>query len=142
MKKLLILLGLLLVLSPIYSQIDSEDEQLFGSSRGADLYALKNMKEVSGDQASYSFSIKNNDVYNMKIISVNIPKGVSILIPEKTILSKSEGEIIATVYKKYLNKNDKGIFSKRIGINVKEKSINGVIITKTFFFQLTGKFVK
>ncbi|MEA3450555.1 MAG: hypothetical protein U9Q83_01480 [Bacteroidota bacterium] len=141
MKKLISLLGLLLILSPIFAQID-DDPQLFGSSRGGDVYALKNLKEISGTDANFTFTIKNSDSYDMTICSVNIPEGTSVLIPNKTFIPKEEGKIIVTVYKEYLNADDKGLFSKKIIVTVNEKTINGVIITKDFTLLLTGKFVE
>jgi len=141
MKKLISLLGLLLILSPIFAQID-DDPQLFGSSRGGDVYALKNLKEISGSEVAFTFMIKNSDPYDMTIVSVNIPEGTSVLVPNKTIIPKKEGKLLVTVYKEYLNTDNKGIFSKKVIVTVKEKTLNGVVITKDYTFVLTGKFVE
>lgn len=142
MKKLITLIGLILLLSPIYAQIDDQDPQLFGSTRGDKFYAIKSFTDIKDNQISYTFNLKNDDAYDMTIISAEIPSATSVFFPATKILSSEEGKFTVTVYKEFLNSDANGMFLKKVGINISEETLNGVKITKTYYFQMTGSFKK
>ena len=102
MKKLISIIGLLLIISPVFSQQKLDNAQMFGSARGL-AFNHYELSEVAQDIVTHEFTFKNNELLDINIVSVYLPQGISIMIPKKTIQPNEEGKIIATVYKEYVN---------------------------------------
>lgn len=141
MKKIILISVFVLGLIAAKAQINIAEAQLFGSSRGigvATVYATFDAKQITDETITHSFSITNNDPYDLTIVSVSLPEGVSVLVPQEIIPAGEKSDIIATVFKKYLSANE---FEKYITVNTVETSLTeNVNIQKSFTFKLTGDF--
>ncbi|MBN2893818.1 MAG: hypothetical protein JXL97_18255 [Bacteroidales bacterium] len=140
MKKLITILGLILLLSPAFGQF-FDDAQLFGSSRSVNAFNQFDFKEVTESVVQHEFVIKNTDLIDITIISIVIPQGVSVMIPKKVIGPGDEGKIIVSVYKDYVETVEDGNkFDQKFAITVQETLLTGIIINKTYIYQVVGEF--
>jgi hypothetical protein len=138
MKKLITIVSLLFLLTPIFAQ-EVDDAQLFGSSRGMNYYSSFSKPDIQQNQFTHTFIIRNTAPTDIEIISATLPQGISILIPQKNIKANSQGKIIATVYKNYIEQ-DSSRFAKEFTIVAKLNFHNGVTETKQYKFLISGNF--
>jgi len=141
MKKIILLSVFVLGIISANAQMNIAEAQLFGSSRSVGVvYAAVNQNSIATESFTNNFTIKNTDPYDLTILSVSIPQGVSILLPQEIIPAGESADVIATIYKKYLDSSD---FEKYIIVNAAEVSTTeNVYIQKVFRLKLTGDFAE
>ncbi len=139
MKKLISILSFIFLLTPIFSQV-IDDAQLFGSSRGT-AFGTHEFGVVAESVVNHEFTLKNSDLIDITVVSVSIPQGVSVMIPQKVIQPNQEGKILVSVYKDYIESLDESNrFKETFSITVQEILITGIVINKTYTYQVSGKF--
>ena len=140
MKKLITILSLFLIISPVFSQHRIDDAQMFGSARGLTFNHFE-FGNVTQDIVVHEFIITNNELIDITITSANLPQGMSIMIPKKVIEPKENGKIIVSVYKEYVDLlENENTFDEKFSISVRYVLPTGIIIDKTYIYQLSGQF--
>lgn len=140
MKKIFALVTLIMFLIPIYAQ-DFEDAQLFGSARNVKAFNHYDFGQITQTVVEHEFTIKNNDLIDLTIVSISLPQGVSVMIPKKVIGPGDEGKILVSVYREYIEElDDENKFDEKFTVTVQETLITGIIINKTYIYQISGKF--
>jgi hypothetical protein len=139
MKKLISILSLILLFSPAFAQTFN-DAQMFGSARGT-AFNTFDFEEITEDVVHHEFVINNKDIVEVTIVSVSLPQGVSVMIPKKVIEGEGKGTVLVTVYREYVtNLDENNKFDEKFAITVQQSLLTGIIINKTYIYQVSGQF--
>jgi hypothetical protein len=147
MKKITLIIAFLLVLiSTSFSQFQTE-EQLFGSKHVLKNTFFDNTRSTENKannleifEEHFEIFIVNNEIVPMTIININLPQGVSIMLPQKNILPSQKSIMQVVVYEEFVNKDSNNKFDEIIEITVELIYSNGIKGTKTYKMEIKGQF--